>query len=89
MELVTGPLRLLQFMLSIPLKAVHWASFKVDNSVREWSPLQLLSKEKNYALLILNQPISFCKESMAMVWNRGMLEMFDNSHSFCTPTKYF
>lgn len=72
MEVVTIPIRLLQFLFSAPLKAVHWASYKVTSNVKEWSPLELLSRESKYALLILNQPIAFSKDSAVMLWNRGM-----------------
>lgn len=71
MVLVSALLRLSQLLLSVPLKAIHWASFKVPVGVKEWNPLELISTGSKYALLILNQPIAFTKDSAVMIWNRG------------------
>lgn len=71
MKLISDAFRLGRFLLSVPLKAVHWASFKVASDVIEWHPLDLLAKGSKYALLILNQPIGFPKDTTVMIWNRG------------------
>ena len=42
-----------------------------DPGVKEWRPLELLDKGNSYALVILNQPIAFSQDRMAMVWNRA------------------
>ena len=71
MKLVSDTLRLARFLLSVPIKAVHWASFKVVSGVTEWYPLDVVAKESKFAILILNQPIAFSKDAAAMIWNRG------------------
>ena len=73
MKLVSDAFRLGRFLLSVPFKAVHWASFKVD--IVEWHPLELLAKGSKYALLILNQPIGFPKDTTVMIWNRGSYKL--------------
>lgn len=69
--IVSSTFRLARFLLSIPVKAVHWASFTVDNNAKNWHPLEVLSKGSKFALLILNQPIAFTKDSAVTIWNRG------------------
>ena len=71
MNLITDMLRCVQFIYSVPFKAVHWASLKVANNVQEWRPLELLTRNSKYALVILNQPLAFKEEQVVTLWNRG------------------
>lgn len=82
MKLVSDALRLGCFLLSAPFKAVHWASFKVATDVLDWHPLDLLAKGSKYALLILNQPIEFTKDTAVMIWNRGTY--YETSYLTCS-----
>lgn len=71
MNLLAYTKRLAWHLLSIPLRAVHLASMEIPVLVKDWRPHTLLDRGNQYALLILNQPIAFSKEKMAMVWNRA------------------
>ncbi len=73
MKIVSDTLRLARFLLSVPVKAVHWASFQVVSGATEWYPLEVIAKGSKFALLILNQPIAFSKDTATMIWNRGNL----------------
>ena len=73
MNLLTDTLRCVQFIYSVPFKAAHWASLKVANNVKEWHPLNLLTRSSKYGIIILNQPLAFKEDQVVTLWNRGWI----------------
>lgn len=73
MNLLTDTLRCVQFIYSVPFKAAHWASLKVANNVKEWHPLNLLTRSSKYGIIILNQPLAFKEDQVVTLWNRAAI----------------
>jgi thiamine pyrophosphokinase len=82
MTLLSEAFNLLQTIISVSTKAVHWVLKKNCMDFKDWYPQKLLDVQDNFALIILNQPLLIEKQYIIQLWNKGNVKLYYVAMSF-------